>query len=118
VSPEHAAATIINRCELVGRLIEREPLRYTPAGVPIVRARLTHTSRRIEAGGEREVNVEIECVAVETLARLLASAAVGTTVKASGFLAAKSKTSRQLVLHIEQLEFLAGSDDAAQTSKE
>ncbi|MEO7405137.1 MAG: primosomal replication protein N [Burkholderiales bacterium] len=111
---ELRADSTSNRSVLVGRVIEREPLRYTPAGIPIVRARLAHESKRVEAGAAREVRIEIDCVAVETLARLLASAPIGATVEASGFLAAKSKMSRTLVLHIEQLQFLAASDDAGE----
>ena len=97
-----------NRVTIAGRLIELDALRHTPAGVPVLKFRLQHDSLQTEAGGERKVSCEIAAVAFEREARLLAAAKLGSNVKVNGFLAAKSRTSRTLVLHATQIEFVEG----------
>jgi primosomal replication protein N len=66
---------------------------------------VAHASQQDEAGAAREVQMEMTCVAVEALARLVASAPLGTGMVTKGFLARKGKSSRQLVLHVTELEF-------------
>ena len=46
------------------------------------------------------MEAEIGAIAFETQARLLAGASLNTALKLQGFLAAKSKRSRKLVLHV------------------
>lgn len=99
------SAQHVNRVEIDGVIQESEPLRHTPAGIAIVKLVLRHASMQREAGGERTVEIDLACVATEADARFLAAAPLGSRVKASGFLAAKSKSSRQLVLHISEYEF-------------
>jgi primosomal replication protein N len=93
-----------NRLVLVGRIAGIDALRYTPAGVAIVRFVLEHASEQAEAGSPRKVNLEMTCVATETTARLVAATPLGTTVRVSGFVAAKSKTRRALELHAVSIE--------------
>jgi primosomal replication protein N len=102
-----------NRLTLAGTLVARDALRYTPAGVPIVSFRVAHASQQREAGAERQVEMEMACVAVEGLARLVAAAPLGGGVVTSGFVARKGKSSRQLVLHVTELEFKEGDRDAS-----
>ena len=83
-------------------------MRYTPAGVAIATFALAHSSRQIEAGTERVVEIELACVAVEAEARQIVAAPLGISVRAAGFLAAKGKSSRQLILHVTDLEFSEG----------
>ena len=97
-----------NRVTVAGRLIELDALRYTPAGVPMLKFRLQHDSVQTEAGGERKVSFEIAAVAFEREARLLASAKLGSSVKVNGFLAARSRSSRAPLLHATQVEFAEG----------
>ena len=97
-----------NRVTVAGRLIELDALRYTPAGVPMLKFRLQHDSVQTEAGGERKVSFEIAAVAFEREARLLASAKLGSSVKVNGFLAARSRSSRAPLLHATQIEFAEG----------
>ncbi len=101
-----------NRLTIVGRLAARDALRYTPAGVAIVRFSLGHESRQIEAGGEREVAVELPCVAVEAEAKVITAAPLGIGLKLAGFIASKSQHSRQVVLHVNEIEFVEGVTDA------
>jgi|307.fasta_scaffold482439_2 primosomal replication protein N len=92
-----------------GTLSAREALRYTPAGLPIVSFSLAHASKQAEAGTERTVEAEIQCVAVENLARELAAAPLGIGMHVAGFLAPKGKSSRRMVLHVTELEFIEGA---------
>jgi primosomal replication protein N len=83
-------------------------LRHTPGGVPVMKFRLQHDSTQKEAGADRKVSCEIAAVAFEREATLLAAAKLGSEVKVTGFLAARSRTSRALVLHATEVEFKEG----------
>ncbi len=100
---------MLNRVELAGCLIERLALRYTPAGVPVTECRIRHESEQTEAGSPRRVECEIPAIGLGDAAKWLQAATTGSRVKVTGFLAAKSRNSKQLVLHIEHLEFLEGN---------
>jgi primosomal replication protein N len=95
-----------NRLEISGVVTEMQSLRYTPAGVPVVEFRLAHASERAEAGAKRKVNAEIDAVAFEAQARLLAGGPLGRLLKAEGFLCAKSRRSKKPVLHVTNIEFI------------
>jgi primosomal replication protein N len=55
------------------------------------------------------VSAEIEAVAFEAQARLLAAGTLGKMLKAEGFLCAKSRQSRKPVLHVTNIEFVEGN---------
>ena len=74
----------------------------------MLKFRLQHDSSQKEAGGERKVSCEIAAVAFEREAKLLAAAKLGSSVKINGFLAARSRTSKSLVLHATEIEFEQG----------
>ena len=93
---------------LSGNLIELDALRYTPAGIPVVNFRLSHASEQIEAGDKRAVQCEVAGLAFEREARLIAAVRPGMKVKITGFLAGKSRDSKQLVLHATNIEFVEG----------
>lgn len=95
----------INRVQLTGQLLSVQPIRYTPAGIPVTEATLGHHSEQEEAGLKRQVTCEVLVKALGPLAHQLAAATIGTELKASGFIAAKSLKSRQLILHLETIEF-------------
>ena len=98
-----------NKVEISGVVTELKALRFTPAGVPVVEFRLKHESERAEAGGARKVEAEVEAVAFEAQARLLAGGTLGKMLKAEGFLCAKSRRSRKPVLHVTNIEFVEGN---------
>jgi len=97
-----------NRVEISGVVSEIKALRRTPAGVPVVEFRLRHESARAEAGAQRKVNAEIDAVAFEAQARLLAASPLGRLLKAEGFLCAKNRRSKKPVLHVTNIEFMEG----------
>ncbi len=100
--------TEANRVELTGRIAALGALRYTPAGVPVIQFGIRHESEISEAGTRRKVSVEIEAIAFQTQARLIAATALSRPVRALGFLAAKSRRSKKLVLHVTHIEFVEG----------
>jgi primosomal replication protein N len=71
-----------------------------------------HASWQQEGGAAREVEMEMACVAVETLARVVAAAPLGTGLVTRGFLARKGRSSRQLVLHVTEVEFTQETQDS------
>ena len=91
-----------------GTLVELGALRYTPAGMPAVDFRILHESSNEEAGSERTVRAEIAALAFDKVARQVAAAGLGSSLKAQGFLAAKSQRSAKIVLHVTNIEFMEG----------
>jgi primosomal replication protein N len=97
-----------NRVELSGRLLEVGSLRHTPGGVAALQFKLAHQSEQEEAGVKRKVEAEIGAIAFEAQARLIAARPLGSHVNIAGFLSAKSKRARKLVLHVTNIEFVEG----------
>lgn len=87
--------------------IERDALRYTPAGVPMVNGKLQHQSMQQEAGSQREVGFEIAALAAAEQVDSVLAIPLGQLCRVSGFLNRKSRNSKTLVLHITQIELLA-----------
>jgi primosomal replication protein N len=80
--------------------------------VPAVEFRLQHESEQDEAGGRRSIQAELAAIAFETQAKLLAGSKLGVGLKITGFLGARSKRSKRLVLHVTNIEFIEGEKDA------
>lgn len=94
----------MNHIALTADLVQRETLRYTPAGVAVTEAVFHHEGTVIEAGAERHVNVEIDTIAIGSLAQRLQALHLGASVKISGFVAPRSRRSRKLRVHITEFE--------------
>ena len=101
-----------NRIELGGRIVELGALRHTPAGLPVAEFRILHESVAIEAGLERKVNAEVDAIAFNAQARLIASSPLDSRLRVVGFLCAKSQRSRKLILHVSKVEFIESSPPA------
>ncbi len=89
---------------LKAEVVHIEPLRYTPAGIPLLSVSLRHVSEQFEAGMKRKVECEVNAVALGDLA--LMAIKLGTNIQATGFLAKRSLKSTQLVMHINHIEFI------------
>ncbi|NOT16657.1 MAG: primosomal replication protein N [Sulfuriferula sp.] len=89
-----------NQVELIGVLTQRDILRYTPAGLPLIECKILHESQQIEANLARQVKVEIAALAVGELALSLSQLALAQRISVTGFLAQKSQKSTHIVLHI------------------
>jgi primosomal replication protein N len=94
----------LNRVALTAALVEREAIRYTPAGVPILSFRLSHRSVQREAGTDRTVELEIAAVAADRVANGLQRVALGTALNLEGFLAPRRRALKALVLHVTAYE--------------
>ena len=94
----------MNSVRLSARLIQRDPLRFTPAGIPVLRFRVQHDSSQREAGGERRVELELAAVAMAQQALRLERIDLGRALSVSGFLAPRRRDSRGLVLHVIEFE--------------
>jgi primosomal replication protein N len=95
----------VNQLQLVASITERDVLRYTPAGVPIVAATLTHSSQQEEAGMARLTEFDIHAVAAGEISGRFSQAELGAVYQFSGFLAKKNRNSKALVFHI--IDFIA-----------
>ena len=82
-----------------------EPLRFTPAGIPVVNFRLAHSSSQIEAGIGRLVQSEITAIAVGQLAEQISKRRPEQECMVRGFIAARSRNSSQIVLHVNEIRF-------------
>lgn len=101
----------MNRVELIATVLEKEPLRYTPAGLPAIELLLAHTSDVVEAGRTRRVDFTLSAVALGDLAHFLADKPLGAVLRIEGFMAAARKDSVKLKLHMQRAaEMSAGSD--------
>jgi primosomal replication protein N len=90
----------VNQFQLIATIAERDVLRYTPAGVPIVGAILMHDSQQVEAGVARQVAFEIPALGAGEISGRLQSAELGAAYRFEGFLARKNRNSKALVFHI------------------
>ena len=94
----------MNQFQFVATIAEREVLRYTPAGIPIVSARLQHVSQQTEARIERQVEFEIPAIAAGEISGRFNHADLGGIYHFSGFLARKNRNSKSLVFHVTDFE--------------
>ena len=95
-----------NRIELTGTVTAIDAVRYTPAGIPIVELKLSHQSAQTEAGRKRDVIIEVMALAAGEAANKLAKSPLGAQLRLTGFLAHKGKSRVQLLLHINDFEFI------------
>jgi primosomal replication protein N len=94
----------VNQFQCVASIAEREILRYTPAGIPIVSATLRHSSQQVEAGISRLVEMEIAALAAGEISGRFNQAELGGMFKFTGFLARKNRNSKSMVFHITDFE--------------
>ncbi len=97
----------MNQLQFVALIRERDVLRYTPAGVPIVSATLMHSSQQVEAGVVRLTEFEIAAVAAGEISGRFSQAELGASLQFTGFLAKKNRSSKSLVFHI--IDFCAAA---------
>lgn len=94
----------MNKLAISGQVTQLEPLRYTPAGLPLLSFVISHVSEDVEAGLKRKVECELNAVAMGDLAT--SNIQLGTKLNVLGFLAKRSAKSTQLVLHIKNVELI------------
>jgi primosomal replication protein N len=90
---------VLNAC-----IIEREAVRYTPVGVPIVNCLLFHRSQVDEAGVTRQIEMKVPAMAIGELSGLIAQCALDQIFCFTGFLAPHSRHTRALRFHLTALQ--------------
>ena len=93
----------MNRVVLQAQVVERGPMRYTPAGLPALDLGLKHESPVSEAGQPRKVSLEMRAVGIGTVAERLGKLAVGDTAGFAGFLG-PTRNGKGVLLHITEFE--------------
>ena len=87
-------------------MITAEPLRHTPAGMPVASLVLRHRSEQEEAGNTSTAQFEVSAVAFGELAAQLAKIGPGQQVSVKGFMNRKNRFSEYPVLHITQFKLI------------
>ena len=96
----------MNRLVLSAQLVERGPLRYTPAGLPALDLSLKHESEVSEDGQPRKVSLEMRALAIGAVTQAVGALALGSAGLFGGFLAA-ARNGRGLRFHITSVGPLA-----------
>jgi len=94
----------VNRFEVQGLISELSPLRYTPAGVPVLEFLLSHESEVTEAGQPRRIALSLVVVAMGDLAQMAGTMRLGCKVRLQGFLAPVRKDSHKYRLHAQHIQ--------------
>lgn len=102
--------TELNQLQFTALIAERDALRYTPAGMPIINAVLQHRSQQMEAGIARLSEFEISAVAAGEISSRFSAAPLGGVYQFTGFLNKKTRNSKSLVFHI--IDFSAVTDSS------
>jgi len=93
-----------NTLVLHAKVLFREQLRRTPAGIAVLSFQVEHNSLQTEAGQPREIALEMDCVAIGKNAQTLEQVSIGDQLELTGFLANRSKKSRWVVFHVTEFE--------------
>jgi primosomal replication protein N len=103
-NPQRSSGALqANTVTLSGIITAIEPLRHTPAGLPLMRFQLKHSSTQIEAGMQRQVECEAGCVGIGDIATALSKFTTGAALQVSGFLAKKGRNGTQIILHVSHI---------------
>lgn len=94
----------LNSVTIKGLLLQRDALRYTPAGVPIVNIQLQHESQLQQNEFKRQLNFQFHAVALGDNAMQLTNLPIGSKLICKGFLAPKHHQTEFLVIHIQQFQ--------------
>jgi primosomal replication protein N len=92
----------LNRVQLSASLASISDLRYTPAGVAVLEVNLAYFGEVVEAGQLRQLDFELDAVALGEVAERLARVGLGSRLGVTGFFAPRRKRSRRWVVHINE----------------
>ena len=92
-----------NTVTLSGIITAIEPLRYTPAGLPLLRFQLHHGSTQVEAGINRQVECDVSGVGIGDIATALSKCQTGAAIQVTGFVAKKGRGGTQIILHVTNI---------------
>ena len=81
-----------------------QALRYTPGGVAMIDAVLSHRSTQLEGGHPRQVEVDLGARFAARAAEKLSRIPLGSALRVQGFLAPRRRGSKTLLLHVTDFE--------------
>jgi primosomal replication protein N len=93
----------MNRLVLQATLVQRQAMRYTPAGLPALDLSLAHSSTVSEDGQPRQVSFEMRAVAIGAVTQSLTPLPLGSTGTFAGFLTSQ-RNGRGLLFHITEVD--------------
>jgi primosomal replication protein N len=91
----------VNQLVLTACLVEVSPLRYTPAGLPVLNFSLESESEVQEMGTKRQVKVSLKALAIGHLAESIGKQTLGSVWKFTGYLGA-ARQGKNVVFHIQE----------------
>ncbi len=94
----------MNRLEVEGQILEQSPVRYTPAGIPVLEFLLSHESEVSEAGVPRRIAFALQILVMGDLVQMAGTIGLGTTVRIQGFIAPVRKDSPKFRLHAQRIQ--------------
>jgi len=104
VSNQHAQR---NQAVLTGAVTHIEPLRHTPAGVPVLSIQLQHQSSQQLGEFQRQLDFEFSVRAVGAIAQQLSTRVeTGSNLCCWGLMAPGHRSSSFLLLHLQKFELL------------
>ena len=92
----------MNALQIEGTLLEKQEVRYTPAGIEVFEGILQYTGEQLEAGSLRKLSFEVKLVSFVETAHRLNAEALGKTLKITGFLAPRYMRGNNLIVHIKE----------------
>ncbi len=81
-----------------------QSLRYTPGGVAMIDAVLSHRSTQSEGGHPRQVELDLAARFADRAAERLASTPLGSSLRVQGFLAPRRRGSKTILLHVTDFD--------------
>ena len=93
----------LNQLVLTARIAEVSPLRYTPAGLPVLELRLEHESQQEEASIPRSVKPSVKSIAIGQMAERIGHQALDSCWTFKGFLAT-ARNAKHPVFHLQDFQ--------------
>jgi primosomal replication protein N len=103
----------VNRLVLQASIVERGPLRYTPAGMPALDLSLRHEGQVREDQSMRTIAVDVKAKAIGGITRQVQTLQLGQAMVFEGFVAA-GRNGRGMVFHITTVD---APNDATATAR-
>lgn len=94
----------MNRLEVEGQILEQSPVRYTPAGIPVLEFLLSHESEVTEAGVPRRIAFSLQVLVMGDLVQMAGNIGLGTRLRIQGFIAPVRKDSPKFRLHAQRIQ--------------
>ncbi len=85
-----------------------QALRFTPGGVAMIDAVLSHRSTQHEGGHPRQIELDLGARFADRAAERLSRIPLGSALRVQGFLAPRRRGSKALLLHVTDFETIPG----------